>query len=53
MARYPSKSSTRKGSVFLNPGGPGGPGKRLVTQGGEGFRDLVRVSLTWCLLPNV
>ncbi|KAL7284631.1 hypothetical protein ACG7TL_001927 [Trametes sanguinea] len=34
LGRYKSTSGNRKGSVFLNPGGPGSPGKWLATQMG-------------------
>ncbi|CDO72134.1 hypothetical protein BN946_scf184962.g77 [Trametes cinnabarina] len=34
LGRYNSTSGKRKGSVFLNPGGPGSPGKWLATQMG-------------------
>lgn len=41
LARYKSTSSDRKGSVLLNPGGPGGAGKRLASIAGPYFQQLV------------
>ncbi|KAI0772752.1 TAP-like protein-domain-containing protein [Trametes elegans] len=41
LGRYRAQSSHRKGSVFLNPGGPGGPGKSLATVSGRTFQSLV------------
>ncbi|KAI0672369.1 TAP-like protein-domain-containing protein [Trametes maxima] len=41
LGRYKATGPNRKGSVFLNPGGPGGPGKRLATAAGPSFQRLV------------
>ncbi|EIW53437.1 uncharacterized protein TRAVEDRAFT_74763 [Trametes versicolor FP-101664 SS1] len=41
LGRYKATASNRKGSVFLNPGGPGGAGKRLATMSGAYFQRLV------------
>lgn len=35
LAKYKADSNLRRGSVFVNPGGPGAPGKWLVTQLGD------------------
>ncbi|CAE6467002.1 unnamed protein product [Rhizoctonia solani] len=34
LGKYRADPSVRRGSIFLNPGGPGGPGVRLATQAG-------------------
>ncbi|KAI0658733.1 TAP-like protein-domain-containing protein [Cubamyces menziesii] len=41
LGRYKAKGPSRKGSVFLNPGGPGGAGKRLASASGASFQRLV------------
>ncbi|KAI0634190.1 TAP-like protein-domain-containing protein [Trametes polyzona] len=41
LGRYKARSANRKGSIFLNPGGPGGPGKRLATSAGPSFQQIV------------
>ncbi len=41
LGRYKATASNRKGSVFLNPGGPGGAGKSLATMAGAYFQRLV------------
>ncbi|KAI0372414.1 hypothetical protein BV20DRAFT_1050746 [Pilatotrama ljubarskyi] len=41
LGRYKATSPSRKGSVFLNPGGPGGAGKSLATISGPSFQRLV------------
>ena len=41
LGRYNATSSTRKGSVFVNPGGPGAPGVALATESGPFFQQLV------------
>ncbi|CUA68530.1 Putative hydrolase Mb2247c [Rhizoctonia solani] len=35
LAKYKADPELRRGSVFVNPGGPGAPGKLLVTQLGD------------------
>lgn len=45
LGRYKATASSRKGSVFLNPGGPGGAGKRLATMAGASFQRLVSAEL--------
>ncbi|ELU39432.1 prefoldin subunit domain-containing protein [Rhizoctonia solani AG-1 IA] len=34
LGKYKADPAIRRGSIFLNPGGPGGPGVRLATQAG-------------------
>ncbi|CAE6457424.1 unnamed protein product [Rhizoctonia solani] len=34
LGKYKADPSVRRGTVFLNPGGPGGPGVRLATHSG-------------------
>ncbi|CAE6442837.1 unnamed protein product [Rhizoctonia solani] len=34
LGKYKADPSIRRGTIFLNPGGPGGPGVRLATQSG-------------------
>ncbi|KAI0772754.1 TAP-like protein-domain-containing protein [Trametes elegans] len=41
LARYNATSSDRKGSVFINPGGPGGPGLEWATAGGPSMQKLL------------
>ncbi|KAI0664136.1 TAP-like protein-domain-containing protein [Cubamyces menziesii] len=41
LGRYNATSSTRKGSVFVNPGGPGAPGVALATESGPFFQQLI------------
>ncbi|KAI0356986.1 hypothetical protein OH77DRAFT_1534392 [Trametes cingulata] len=43
LGRYKATSRNRKGSVFLNPGGPGGAGKSLATIAGPSFQRLIGV----------
>ena len=42
LGRYNATASPRKGVVFVNPGGPGGPGVDLATVAGRYFQELVR-----------
>ncbi|KAJ1302794.1 hypothetical protein OPQ81_003101 [Rhizoctonia solani] len=35
LGKYKADPSIRRGSIFLNPGGPGGPGVGLATQAGS------------------
>ncbi|CEL63069.1 Putative hydrolase Mb2247c OS=Mycobacterium bovis (strain ATCC BAA-935 / AF2122/97) GN=Mb2247c PE=3 SV=1 [Rhizoctonia solani AG-1 IB] len=35
LGKYKADPAIRRGSIFLNPGGPGGPGVRLATQVGS------------------
>ncbi|KAG9088356.1 hypothetical protein FS749_002226 [Ceratobasidium sp. UAMH 11750] len=35
LAKYKAKPSLRRGSVFVNPGGPGGSGTMLATRAGQ------------------
>ena len=37
-------TGNRKGSLFVNPGGPGGPGVGLATQAGTHIQSIVRTS---------
>ncbi|QRV95061.1 Abhydrolase domain-containing protein [Ceratobasidium sp. AG-Ba] len=37
LAKYKADPLLRRGSVFVNPGGPGGPGTQLATQSGPGL----------------
>ncbi|KAG9090712.1 hypothetical protein FRC06_000915, partial [Ceratobasidium sp. 370] len=37
LAKYKAEPSLRRGSVFTNPGGPGGSGTRLATRAGRGL----------------
>ncbi|KAI0325007.1 alpha/beta-hydrolase [Cubamyces sp. BRFM 1775] len=39
LGRYNATGASRKGIVVLNPGGPGGTGKRLATATGPQFQD--------------
>ncbi|KAJ3872945.1 hypothetical protein F5051DRAFT_420415 [Lentinula edodes] len=41
LARYKAKKFPRKGSVFLNPGGPGGPGSRLPITTGSALAKII------------
>lgn len=41
LGRFNATAATRKGSVFLNPGGPGGPGVSLATVSGPDLQQLV------------
>ncbi|KAI0752659.1 TAP-like protein-domain-containing protein [Daedaleopsis nitida] len=41
LGRYNATSSTRKGSVLFNPGGPGGEGVGLATQAGAGLQQII------------
>ncbi|KAI8989178.1 TAP-like protein-domain-containing protein [Trametes punicea] len=41
LGRYKATSANRLGSVFLNPGGPGGSGKGLATMSGPSFQRIV------------
>ncbi|KAE9404515.1 hypothetical protein BT96DRAFT_916850 [Gymnopus androsaceus JB14] len=41
LAIYRAKKHPRKGSVFLNPGGPGGPGTHLTLHTGSSFAKLI------------
>ncbi|CDO72135.1 hypothetical protein BN946_scf184962.g78 [Trametes cinnabarina] len=41
LGRYNATSPNRKGSVFLNPGGPGAPGVSLATSSGPDFQQIV------------
>ncbi|KAH9927997.1 TAP-like protein-domain-containing protein [Epithele typhae] len=41
LGRFNATSGTRKGSIFVNPGGPGGAGVGLATQGGDALQSLV------------
>ena len=50
LGRYNATSGTRKGSVFLNPGGPGGPGVDLATYVGPRFQRLVSFKRVICAL---
>lgn len=42
FGKYKADPSLRRGSIFLNPGGPGGPGIRLAT---HGARELIKTRL--------
>ena len=44
LARFNATSGNRRGSVFVNPGGPGGSGASLVAGAGEGLQGAVRFS---------
>ncbi|KAF9075654.1 Alpha/Beta hydrolase protein [Rhodocollybia butyracea] len=41
LAIYRAKQQPRKGSVFLNPGGPGAPGTHLTLNTGRSFAKLI------------
>ncbi|TBU51516.1 TAP-like protein-domain-containing protein [Dichomitus squalens] len=41
LGRYNATASPRKGVVFVNPGGPGGPGVNLATEAGSFFQELI------------
>ncbi|KAI0372413.1 hypothetical protein BV20DRAFT_991265 [Pilatotrama ljubarskyi] len=41
LGRYNATSGKKKGSVFLNPGGPGGPGVSLATSSGPDFQQII------------
>ncbi|OCH84673.1 hypothetical protein OBBRIDRAFT_763985 [Obba rivulosa] len=41
LGRYNATSGPRKGIVLVNPGGPGGPGKRLATISGHTLQQLI------------
>ena len=41
LARYNATVGPRKGSLFVNPGGPGGSGVSLVTHAGSYLQHLV------------
>ncbi|KAI0658734.1 TAP-like protein-domain-containing protein [Cubamyces menziesii] len=41
LGRYKATGTSRKGIVVLNPGGPGGLGKRLATVTGPQFQDRI------------
>ncbi|KAI9056406.1 hypothetical protein FKP32DRAFT_1586161 [Trametes sanguinea] len=41
LGRYNATSPNRKGSVFLNPGGPGAPGVSLATVSGPDFQQII------------
>ncbi|KIK70241.1 hypothetical protein GYMLUDRAFT_547834 [Collybiopsis luxurians FD-317 M1] len=41
LARYKAQKSPRKGSVFLNPGGPGGPGTKMAINMGSQMAKLI------------
>ena len=41
LGRYNATASPRKGVVFVNPGGPGGPGVALATEDGALSQGLV------------
>ncbi|KAJ3732572.1 hypothetical protein DFJ43DRAFT_1154298 [Lentinula guzmanii] len=41
LARYRAQKTTRRGSVFLNPGGPGGPGSKLPITLGPALAKLI------------
>ncbi|KAM5545960.1 hypothetical protein V8D89_000086 [Ganoderma adspersum] len=41
LGRYNATASPRKGVVFVNPGGPGGPGVDLATAAGRYFQELI------------
>ena len=43
LGRYKATGTSRKGIVVLNPGGPGGLGKRLATVTGPQFQDRVGI----------
>ena len=43
LGRFNATSGTRKGSVFVNPGGPGGTGVDLATQAGDALQSFVRL----------
>ena len=42
LARYNATAAPRKGSVFVNPGGPGGSGVGLAAGGGDSLQSFVR-----------
>ena len=41
LGRYNATASPRKGSVFVNPGGPGGTGVDLATFTGDELQQIV------------
>ncbi|KAF9072802.1 hypothetical protein BDP27DRAFT_1400715 [Rhodocollybia butyracea] len=41
LAKYKAKKSPRKGSVFVNPGGPGGPGALFVIASGSNLAKVI------------
>ena len=54
LGRYNATVSPRKGAVFVNPGGPGGPGVLLATQAGQLVQKLVSVDPRRCsLVPQL
>ena len=46
LGRYNATGPNRKGSVFVNPGGPGGPGVGLAINAGSVLQQLVVSSVS-------
>ncbi|TFK54008.1 alpha/beta-hydrolase [Heliocybe sulcata] len=42
VARYPATNATRLGSIFLNPGGPGGSGSQLAFESAQNFSTVLK-----------
>ncbi|KZT19687.1 alpha/beta-hydrolase [Neolentinus lepideus HHB14362 ss-1] len=42
VSRFPATNATRLGSVFLNPGGPGGSGSQLAFEAGQNLSTVLK-----------